>query len=341
MIHTIEETITRLRQIQLDSEHSPEQILHMILAGGTSQSIYNIQHGIHQPALEFLCRETGNIRNYPIPGGIIHRDQKGPYFIKGTSHFLVDQYPNQFLGTLAVAGVNFKSTKILSDRGTEGTLAEMADRAMQIYQPMSKIDPQSEPSWSLILFSCYAGAEAKWKNDENKSCSVEGILEEACRWPYGAGSCLGTHIVEGVAVAVSRFCFEKDVEPEQLDGVWKRAWNWIQNAILLMKKNQREDGTIQRCWYKEKPYPRNFNELSLVFQDIASRKFAPGKGILYPTGHCLNALSPLAMFLMEDREWIQSASYILAQTVEVHWLEVCRDISLLTHAVHGLKTFLD
>ena len=121
MIHTIEETITRLRQIQLDSEHSPEQILHMILAGGTSQSIYNIQQGIHQSAPEFLCRETGNIRNYPIAGGIIHRDQNGPYFIRGTPHFPVDQHSNQFLGTLAVAGVNFKGTRIWTDRGAEGT----------------------------------------------------------------------------------------------------------------------------------------------------------------------------------------------------------------------------
>jgi hypothetical protein len=341
MIHTIEETITRLRQIQLDSEHSPEQILHMILAGGTSQSIYNIQQGIHQSALEFLCRETGNIRNYPILGGIIHRDQNGPYFIRGTPHFPVDQHSNQFLGTLAVAGVNFKGTRILTDRGVQGTLADMADRAMKIYRPEISVDLQSEPGWSLMLFSIYAGVEAEWKNNQNQTCTVEDILESACRWPYGAGSCLGTQVVEGIAVAVSRYCLEKDLEPEQLNGVWKRAWNWLQDAIRLLRKNQREDGTIQRCWYKEKPYPRNFREFSEVSRDIVAKRLTPGKAIVYPTGHCLDALSSLSLFLAEDREWIQSASYILAQTVETHWLEVYRDISQLTHAVHALKTFLD
>jgi hypothetical protein len=341
MIHTIEETITRLRQIQLDSEHPPQQILHMILARGVSQTVYNVSSGIHQPAVEFLCRETGNIRKYPVMGGIIHQDDKGPYFTKGTSGFQVNERPNEFLGTFAEAGVNFKSTRILTNRGKEGSLADMAERAMLMFEPDMQMGSESEPSWSLMLFSVYPGVKAEWINAKLQSCSVESILESACDWPYGKGSCFGTHVLEGIADAVSRYCLEKDLEPTQLEGVWKRGWDYVLGAVRLMRKNQREDGTIPRCWFKEKVYPRNVRELNEKIKDISSRHLHPGKSVVYPTGHCLDAISSLSMFLGEDREWIDSACYILAQTVESHWLELCRDISTLTHAVHALRLFMD
>ncbi len=341
MIHTIEETITRLRQIQLDSDHPPREIVHMILAGGVLQSIYNVPLGIHESALEFLCRQTGDIRNYPLKGGVIHRDERGPYFSKGIPQFQGNQHPNEFLGLLAAAGVTFKSTRVLTDRGSEATLADMAERAMEIYEPAIQMHAESEPGWSLMLFSVYPGVDVEWKNEKNRTCSVEMILKTACSWPYGAGSCFGTHLLAGIAFAVSRYCMEKDLEPAQLEGVWQQGWLYAERAIQLMRRNQRDDGTIPRCWYKEKAYPRSFRELRELAKDLASRRLAPGKAVVEPTGHCLDALSPLAMFLAEDREWIDSASYILAQTVEQRWLEVCRDITALTHAVHALKSFMD
>ena len=167
-----------------------------------------------------------------------------------------------------------------------------------------------------MLFSIYAGVEAEWKNSQNQTCTMEDILQSACNWPYGAGSCLGTHVVDGIAVAVSRYCLEKDLEPEQLEGVWKRAWNWLQNAIRLMRKNQREDGTIQRCWYKEKPYPR-ISERSAKYPGTSWRKDSPREKqssirpaivwMRFRHCHC---------FWPKIGNEIQSASYTLAQTVE-------------------------
>lgn len=341
MIHTIEQTITRLRQIQLDSEHTPVQIVHMILAGGITQSIYNIHTGLHQSALEFLCRETSQVPGYPIPGGVIHQDQKGPFFCKGTPRFPANERPDEFLGALAVAGVHFKSTRIVTNRGTEATLADMAERAMHTYELPALGKAGLEPGWSLMLFSIYPGVQVEWNNERRQICSVEHILRWACNWPYGQGYCLGTHVLEGIAFAVSRYCLEKDLEPTQLTGTWRKGWEYVEQAVRLMRRNQREDGTIQRCWYKENSYPRNYHQFGEMLKDLISRRTASGKAVVFPTGHCLDAISPLSIFLMEDRDWIDSACYILAQTAETHWLEVGRDISPLAHAIHALKLFMD
>jgi hypothetical protein len=42
------------------------------------------------------------------------------------------------------------------------------------------------------------------------------------------------------------------------------------------------------------------------------------------------------MFLT-DREWIDSATYLTADTIESRWIPLARQISTLTHAIHALK----
>jgi hypothetical protein len=58
---------------------------------------------------------------------------------------------------------------------------------------------------------------------------------------------------------------------------------------------------------------------------------------VYPTGHCLDAISPLALFVAADQEWLAGATYITAQTIEMQWIQIGREISPLTHAIHALK----
>lgn len=333
MIHTIEEAISRLRYVQLDSEFPPAQILHMILAGGSSQPLYNVFRGEFEPALEFLCKGTREIASYPIPGGVVREDHGRPYFSKGAGrHFPADDRPNEFLGTLAEAGIHFQHTGIVTDRGTEGTLADMADAAMESYTRSDE-----EQSWSLMLFSVYPGVTKEWKNARGELMNVERILQSVVALPYGAGSCFGTHVIEGISFAVSRFCLEQDVEPSQLEGIWKQAYEKVAGAITLMKRNQKDDGSMDRCWFREKSLPRTRMEWAEKIKDIAARRQNPSKAIVYPTGHCLDAISPLALFVASDQEWIAGATYITAQTIEMQWIQIGREINPLTHAIHALK----
>jgi len=332
MINTVDEAISQIRHIQLDSEHSPEQILRMILAGGASQSLFNIGRGIHQPALEFLCRETRAIPHYPVPGGIVRDDEKGrPYFSAGTKKFRANEHQNEFLGTLAASGIYF-GTPVTTEQGREFTLADLAVTAMQTYS-----DSTEEPGWSLMLFSIHPGVTLDWTNERGEIWNTERILRCACRLPFGAGSCFGTHVIEGVAFAVSRYCLEQDCEPNQLEGVWLEAYDYVIRAARWMGKNQKDDGSIPRSWFREKTLPRNTNELRETVKDIVWRRFRPAKAIVYPTGHCLDALSPLSMFLVPAHPWIHAACYITADTIQSQWPRVGSELCAVTHAVHALK----
>jgi hypothetical protein len=337
MINTIEEAISRLRYVQLDSEFSPRQILHMILAGGPSRMIYNVSKGTFQSALEFLCAETRNIPNYPIPGGIVKEDGDGHlYFTNGPRHFEANEHVNEFLGTFAAAGIGFKTTRVITDKGNEFTLMDMAESATRSHKSSDQ-----EASWSLMTFAVHPGVRAEWENESGEVWSVERILEQVCRLPYGQGSCFGTHVIEGVSFAVSRYCLEKDLEPQQLEGIWRTSFEYLQGAIRLMRANQKDDGSMDRCWFKEKRYPRTWLEWTEEGRDILSRRYTPARAIVYPTGHCLDALSPLSMFLGAERDWINGACYIVAQTIENQWMELAKEISPLTHGIHALKTLGD
>ncbi|HSP06233.1 MAG TPA: hypothetical protein VLR94_03605 [Acidobacteriota bacterium] len=333
MIHTIEEAISRLRYVQLDSEYPPSQIVHMILAGGSSQPLYNVFRGEFEPAVEFLCKRTREIASYPIPGGVVREEHGRPFFSKGFGRsFTANERPNEFLGILATSGLHLQSTGIITDRGTEGTLADMADAAMVSYALSAE-----EQSWSLMLFSVYPGVTSEWKNGRGELMSVERILASILPLPYGTGSCFGTHRIEGISFAVSRFCLEQDREPSQLEGIWKQAYEKVAGAIALMKRNQKDDGSIDRCWFREKSVPRTRAEWAEKIRDIAARRQNPSKAIIYPTGHCLDAISPLALFVASEQEWIASAVYIVAQTIEMQWIQIGREIKALTHAIHALK----
>jgi hypothetical protein len=262
--------------------------------------------------------------NYRVRGGLIKENAKGPFF--------VESRPNEFLGTLAVAGIHFESVAIVTDRGNSGTLLDLAETARR-----KPIATDLEPSWSLMLFSIYPGVTKEWTDDGGQIWSVEKLLENACARPLGSGTCFGSHLLEGIAFAVSRYCLERDVEPAQLEGVWRRGFDYLQEAMALIRKNQMDDGSFNRCWYKEKSYPRTAQQWREKWKDLTNRRFHPAYAILKPTGHLLDAISPLSIFLVSDQDWLYSALYITAQTIENQWIEIASNVSAIAHAIHALK----
>lgn len=324
MINTIEEAIGKLRYIQLDSDFTPRQILHMVLAGGGSQTLLNLQTQAYQSAVEFLCTATAKIPNYKVPGGIIKENEGSPFF--------VEERPNEFLGTLAAAGIHFDRVGILTDKGNSGTLSDMAEAAMR-----KPIAMDEELGWPLMLFSIHPGVTTEWTDQNGETQRVDKILEAACSRRFGAGDCFGSHHLEGVAFAVSRYCLEQDTEPAQLQGAWRRGFDYLQEAMRLIKKNQMDDGSIDRCWFREKSYPRGWNEWKEKWKDVRSRHFHPAYAIIKPTGHLLDAISPLSIFLSPDKDWIYNGLYITAQTIENQWIEMAVHVPALAHAIHALK----
>jgi hypothetical protein len=318
IIHTSEGVISRLPHVQLDSSFQLRDIVHMILAGGPSQTLYNLSTGIHQRAVEFLCREAH--------GAIRENDRGLPYFALDRTHRL-----NETLGIFTIAGVRLSRTPMVTSKGNEGTLQDLADSAKLLFD-----NDSSEKSWSLMLFSISPGVTAEWVNEKGERQSVERILKNELSRPHGSGCCFGTHRLEGISFALRRFCLEQDFEPNQLNGIWLEAYEYLQNAVCLMKQNQRYDGAFPRTWFRKKSLPVNSLELRETFSDLWTAR-RPEARLVYATGHCLDAMSPVAEFLTDEKEWIGRACYILASTIETHWTSVCRPIAPLTHAIHALK----
>lgn len=319
IIHTSEQAISRLPQIQLDSSFPLRDMVHMILAGGPSQTLYNLSSGTHQRAVEFLCRESA---------AICQNSNGRPFFVMDEE----SNRPNESMGILAVASVHFPTTSIVTAEGQEGTLEDVADAAMKSFSYRIH-----ETSWSLMLFSSYPGVTSEWINDRGEVHSVEKILERECAIPYGEGACFGTHRLEGIAFALRRFCLEQDAEPFQLKGTWAAAYDYVQAAIHRIRANQRDDGSIRRCWFGQRSFPLASLEWREKLKDLAALRLRPDEAIVYPTGHCLDAISPIMELFPSDREWVQRACYILAQTIETGWTGIGRKISPLTHAIHALK----
>ncbi len=316
IIHTSENAISRLPQVQPDTSFPARDIVHMILAGGPTQTLYNLSTGERQRAVDFLCREAG----------VIEEDAQGPHFVMDRTERL-----NESLGVFAVAGIRFAGTPMMTVRGNEGTLEDLADSAKKTFQE----DPR-EKSWSLMLFSVSPGVTSEWVNRNGELQSVERILQAECAKKYGKGHCFGTHRLEGISFALRRFCLDQDVEPSQLTGVWRDAYEYIQGAVQLIKKTQRDDGSLQRCWFRKQSIPATPLEWRETLKEVGAFK-RRDESVVYATGHCLDAISSLAEFLHEDDEWIQNACYILAQTIETHWTAIGRKIGPLTHAIHALK----
>ena len=318
IIHTSEIAISKLPQVQLDSTFPFQDIVHMVLAGGPSQTLYNVTSGSHERAVDYLCRNAKSA---------IADDERGrPYFVFDRPERL-----NETLGVLAVSEVHFARTPILTSLGNSGNLEDLAEAAMKSFR-----DDSGENSWSLMLFSAHPGVTSEWLNDSGELQSVERILRAECSRPYGEGSCFGTHRLEGIAFAIRRFCLQEDVEPSQLNGVWSDAYEYLLGAVRRIQKNQRDDGSLQRSWFRKKSFPTGKLEWKQTLLEVASFKERDAH-LVYATGHCLDAISAIGDFLGDEKEWIQRACYILAQTIEARWTSVGRNIGSLTHAIHALK----
>lgn len=333
IINTVEKAVTKLPQIQLDSGFSPRDIAYMILAGGTSQTLYHLDTGAHQRAIDFLCCETAAYPEYPLRGGIIVEDEKGrPCLRKGTASFPANEHWNEILGILAMAGAHFQRTPIRTPRGMDGTLLDLAETAMETFR-----ETHYEPGWSLMLFSVYPGVTEEWINEIGEVWSVERILKRAIHPPYGRGICFGTHLLQGITFALSRYCLDQDVEPSRLNGTWSQAWQYVRGALSLMRRNQGEDGALKRSWFRKGAVPTSASEITQMARDFWSRRVDLPGAIVYPSGHCLSSVSPLFEFLDSDRGWLENCCYLVAQTLDLEWPRVFRDIHSVTQAVYALK----
>ncbi|MER3445823.1 MAG: hypothetical protein C4291_02835 [Candidatus Dadabacteria bacterium] len=73
----------------------------------------------------------------------------------------------------------------------------------------------------------------------------------------GFGSCMGTHVMEGLATAIINYMKKTGLSPDEFRSPWHQAHQKLELAISLVREHQRKDGSIPRLWFKSDPMPRN------------------------------------------------------------------------------------
>ena len=339
MLQYIDKVIDLAKELKLTTSHHPWEIQHGILANGTDYKISN-PLGKETNALDFLLRGT-NVEWYPIPGGIVREDEDGyPYFIEREKGLEAEIHVNLFLGEFSTLGIDLDSTTVLTNLGNEYPLRKALVRAMLYTFPEKLKESKEEPSWLLTSFSRYLPT-GSWKNINGEEVRLEDIVEYANELELGFGSCFGTHVMEGIAVGVIKYMEKAEIPPLKFQSPWREAHEKLELGINLVKKLQREDGSIPRLWFKSDPIPRNLNEFKLMIEQLIGITLLRPREIVYATGHTLDWLVQYVPVQILSQEWVVRAVEITARTIGHNFHKFLKEVSSLTHAVHALKVYKD
>jgi hypothetical protein len=339
MIHYVDKAIDLVKELKLTTNHHPWEIQHGILANGVDYKISD-PWGNKVNALDFLLRGT-NVEWYPVPGGIVLEDENGyPYFIEKERGLEADIHLNLFLGEFSTIGLDLDSTTVLTNLGNEYPLRKALERAMLYTNPSKWKENKEEPTWVITAFSRYL-PQGLWKNVKGEEVGLEDIVAYANALEIGFGSCMGTHVMEGVATAVINYTKKTGLSPDEFRSPWHQAHQRLKLAISLVREHQRKDGSIPRLWFKSDLMPRNLKEVKLALEQLVGVAFLKPREILYPTGHTLDWLVPYLSTKILSQDWVVRAVEVTAQTIVEHFDKLSREVSPLTHAVHALKLYKD
>jgi hypothetical protein len=335
----IDKAIDLVKELELTTSHHPWEIQHGILANGTDFKIRDPWDNKIN-ALDFLLRGT-NVEWYPIKGGIVKEDKGGyPYFIEKENGLEAEIHQNLFLGEFSTIGIDLDSTKLVTNLGNEYPLRKLLEGAMLYTFPDKLREIKEEPSWVLTSFARYLPM-GSWKNVKGEEVGLEDIVAYTNELELGHGSCFGTHVMEGIAVALTRYMEKTEVTPSKLRSPWREAYERLEIGIQLVKKLQREDGSIPRLWFKSNPIPRNLNEFKLTVEQAIGATFLKPREILYATGHTLDWLIQYLPREVLSQDWVNRIADITARTIVEFFHKFSKGVSPLTHASHALKTYRD
>ncbi len=339
MISYINKAIDLVKELKLTTAHHPWEIQHGILANGTDYKITN-PWGKETNALDFLLRGT-NVEWYPVPGGIVREDEDGyPYFIERIKGLEAEIHQNLFLGEFSTIGVDLDSTTVITNLGNEYPLRKALERAMLYTFPDKLREIKEEPSWVITSFARYL-IMGSWKNIKGEEVNLEDIVAYANEFELGFGSCFGTHVMEGIAVAVTKYMEKTERSPLKLQSPWREAHEKLELGIKFVKKLQRENGSIPRLWFKSDLLPRNQHEFRLALEQLIGATFLKPREVLYATGHTLDWLVQYLPAKILSQDWVVKAVEITARTIVENFHKFYKEISPLTHAVHALKIYKD
>ncbi|MFV1965844.1 MAG: ADP-ribosylation factor-directed GTPase activating protein isoform b [Pirellulaceae bacterium] len=283
-------------------QHAAWQILHGALAYGREFLVD--RDGELVSAVDHLLA-SGQIKGWTVePGerGLRARLEAGSKTGQG--------HADQWLAILAQCNLTPEQTIQVA-----GRTYTMRDYVSQVQWDIPR-NVQREYSWTLIGLTTYLPADADWQAVDGQTWSIERLMEMELDQDLSASACGGTHRLIGLTMSLNRHLQQGG----QIEGVWQRADQVIQDAIGKARKLQNPDGS----------FSTNYLERPGRSPDLAKN--------LGTTGHLLEFLT-LAMNDTQIKEpWVTRAALNLCDV-----FRKTRDIPLecgaLYHAAHGLVLY--
>ena len=298
---------TRARRLSLD-EHAAWQILHGALAFGTDFQVE--RDGQWVSAVEHLT-SGGRMRGWTTEPGIDLGDgRRGLRAMLEAGSKSGQGHADQWFAVLAQTGLPPESTIIVDDQ-----TYTMADFVHQVQWDVPR-NVEQEYSWTLIGLTIYLQTDATWTAADDQQWSIERLMEIELEHDLYHSACGGTHRLIGLTMALNRHL----ADGGQLEGVWQRADDVIQQAIQDARTYQNPDGSFS-THYLERPGSS---------PDLAQN--------LGATGHVLEFLT-LAMTDDQLREdWVQRGAAHLCQLFR-DTKDLPLECGALYHAAHGLVMY--
>lgn len=159
--------------------------------------------------------------------------------------------------------------------------------------------PRAELGFSLEAYAYYINDFSKpYTNAMNNAFSVEDLLRLSLKGPIGDFPESGMHEYIGISAILER---QKE-QGRGLRGAWKRADRFLNQMILKVRRDQRDDGSLWR--YKGGPGRDTYT-----------------KALNYTAHHLLWIMRYLPPERLDER-WIESALSFLIRALE----DVTRDL---------------
>jgi hypothetical protein len=211
-------------------DHSPWEILHLIVANGTESRVrVDGPGGKPVTAIGWLCFNQP-FRNMELmvgtPSGFHLRGGPG-----------LQGHEGQLLSMLAQAHVmRDYPMRIAGEELTVEDLIEYEKRACR---------PRTELTFRLIGLNHYLDPEATWVSDNGETWTIERLVREELAQPIRGVACGGTHRLQGMIYAIRKR--EKHGLP--IDGVWAAAAQKVRNYQALTFRLQNRDGSFSTQWF--------------------------------------------------------------------------------------------
>ncbi|MCH5375953.1 MAG: ADP-ribosylation factor-directed GTPase activating protein isoform b, partial [Planctomycetes bacterium] len=217
-------------------EHAAWQILHGVLTYKRAFMVAKEPGGELVSAVDHVLA-GGAMNGWTMRPGVVldaATDRRGLIAEMEPGSKTGQGHADQWLAILAQCDLPPTQTIVVGDR-----VFTMEDFVRQVQWDVPR-NVNQEYSWTLIGLTTYLPTTATWTAQDDKTWSIERLVDLETRQELATSACGGTHRLIGLSMALNRHL----AEGHPIEAVWAEANKRIQDGIDAARRYQNEDGSF-------------------------------------------------------------------------------------------------